>query len=1056
MQHKALFVAMLVGSIGLASCVKNIESQSVTDVRNAKAKQIESVAKLNEATAQAEVIKANAEATIAAAQAKLLEAQAKQAEATAALIQAQAELQAVNIQIQLVKLEEEKVILQAKKAELQKLIAEYEASIALAEAQMQEYLNRLANAEAQAEIDALKNQAELLKQEKLLAAAAASLEDELRARVTTVWNNYSTAVNNYNTKSVELVKKEAELAKLQAKAVDNREITYDEIVAQEAKIARLEEELEVMEEYLEMTSDEIKELIEPAREALIAANTAQAEATAIRTAANDEYYTLNGKTKEYEQGWYNNFENFVYSHSSLYQKFYGVSSKYNEETERYEKGLYFYQEEGTNLSQIFVPLWTNEEYGYGYLEQKEFAIYPESVEGVRATNTVSIPAVIKFSPAQIFTENFDQYFKALVDDKKKTAEANKESYKTNYDADVEYVEGKITALKGELAAYGDYVAAAKPEIEEARTALIKADEEVEKADADRKAKQAAYDNYVTSQASISYQAQNEKTASNALKIAEENLRKAQMDFSEKSFAVKELKDKIELDTYNLYLADSTAAKRQYEYDVAAKKVTTDIVTAKDDAIKAVTDQEGVIATAQADFNAAVEAFRAAMVVYTATPNATTLADLDTKEGKMTDARETMEKEEAKMEGETGLIAKMNAAIAAFNDVNVPAENAKKAWDSAKESADDARAKLGNKSQPASSAVNATTWQKYNQAVNDFNTAKTNLGEETDPKSSTGSAWAKYNQAKDDLEVAHKANPDDSEEYIKLYDEWQEAERVYNEKVADRATKGQELSQIYDKYREYCWITSWGYGYEKEVDTALESFIYWDVNVETSTIYKNMDSWNREYDSRFGVYVPSLHKPRIAWYEAKLKDLKAQYDENVAVEEKTVTDLEKEIAKIKEALAGYKAMETDYLAYGEELVAAKKAYYDALKDETDAKNVQSDKQAAYNALNALLTAKVVYVDENGNQMTTEQLEALINQKKQEIITANDQLEELYNQYEKFGRKDASGKYEVEYFAQLRNDIEKLEAELAILEAQIESYAAELEILLEELGGEPDVE
>jgi len=117
---------------------------------------------------------------------------------------------------------------------------------------------------------------------------------------------------------------------------------------------------------------------------------------------------------------------------------------------------------------------------------KEFAIYPEPVEGVRAANTVSIPAVIKFSPAQIFTENFDQYFKVLVDDKKKTAEANKESYKTNYDADVEYVEGKITALKGELAAYGDYVAAAKPEIEEARTALIKADEEVEKADADRK------------------------------------------------------------------------------------------------------------------------------------------------------------------------------------------------------------------------------------------------------------------------------------------------------------------------------------------------------------------------------------------------------------------------------------------------------------------------------------------------------------------------------------------------------------------------------------------
>ena len=612
-----------------------------------------------------------------------------------------------------------------------------------------------------------------------------------------------------------------------------------------------------------------------------------------------------------------------------------------------------------------------------------------------------------------------------------------------------------SALKGELAAYGDYVAAAKPEIEEARTALIKADEEVEKADADRQAKQAAYNNYVTSQASISYQAQNERMASNALKVAEENLRKAQMDFSEKNFTVEELKAKIELDTYNLYLADSTAAKRQREYNVAAEKVTTEIVTAKNDAIAAVTTQEGVIATAQANFDAAVEAFRAAMVVYTATPNATTLADLQTKEQEMNTAKQTMQTEEAKMEGETGLIAKMNAAIDAFNTVNGPAEDALKAWDSAKEIANDARAKLGNKSQPASSAVNATTWQKYNQAVIDFNTAKTDLGEETDPKSYTGSAWAKYNQAKDDLEVAHKANPDDSEEYIKLYDEWQEAERVYNERVAERATKGQELSTAYYKYPEYCWQTSSGYGYEKEVDSALESYIYWGgVNVVTSTTYKNMDSW-QTYESYFSIYVPSLHKPCIAWYEAKLKDLKAQYDENVAAQEKTVTDLEKEIAKIKEALAGYKAMETDYLAYGEELVNAKKAYYEALKDETDAKNVQSEAQAAYNALNALLTAKV-YVDENGNQKTTEQLETLITQKKKDIIAAYDQLEELYNQYMMLGRKDAAGKYEVEYIAQLRIDIEKLEAELAVLEAQIESYAAELEILLEELGGEPDVE
>lgn len=1054
MQHKALFVAMLVGSIGLASCVKNIESQSVTDVRNAKAKQIESIAKLNEATAQAEVIKANAEATIAAAQAKLLEAQAKQAEATAALIQAQAELQAVNIQIQLVKLEEEKVILQAKKAELQKLIAEYEASIALAEAQMQEYLNRLANAEAQAEIDALKNQAELLKQEKRLADAAASLEDELRARVTTVWNYYSTAVNNYNTKSVELIKKEAELAKLQAKAVDNRELTADEIMKKEAEIARLEEELENMEAYLELSSDELKALLEPAREALIAANTAAAEATAIKTAAWTEYSTLSNKTKEYEQNWYEKFQSFVYINSSLYPVF-TSGSKYNEESKRDEYGIWFYAEEGTSLDQTFVPLWTL--YNGSWVDEKETALYPEPEGGVYATHRAMIPGVVAFNPAKIYTENFDRYFKALVDNQKKSVETNKENLKTTYDNNVEYVEGQITKLQGELAAYGDYVAAAKPEFTEAREALVKALEEVEAADTDRKAKQAAYENYVTSQASISSAAQNEKNASDALVIAEENLNKAKKTYADADLKKTETDAQVKLLTDQKFEADTIEAKRHYKYNKAAEKVTTEIVTAKDNAIQAVIDQEGVIATAQTKYEDAVAAYRDAVVNYSLDPSEANATIMTTKEGEMKDAETDVKDEKAKLDGADGLIAKREAAIKAFNDVNDPAEKAKKIWEDAQENATKIANQLGNKADAPSEAENASAWAKYNFAVNAFNTAETNLGTETDPVTGT-TYWAIYNNKKEAFEVAHKANPDDSSEYIALYDAWQETERVYNDKCTEFNNKVTELNAVTNKYRFFrmrYWdgTTYMGY-YEKEVDGV--GYIYAYAN--EYHIYKDELTWletNTQYDAYFGVSVPYLHSARIAWFQAKAKDLKAQYDKDIAAQDKFVSDLEEEIAKVKAALGEFAAMETDYLAYGEELVAADKAYYEAYMDELDAQNIKDEAQAVYNAAYAILNANV-YVDEEGNQNTTKQLEALINQKKQEIITANDQLEELYNQYEKFGRKDASGKYEVEYFAQLKIDIEKLEAELAILEAQIESYAAELEILLEELGGEPDVE
>lgn len=1051
MQNKTLFAALLVGALCLSSCVKNVESESVTAVRNAKAKQIESIAKLNEATAQAEIIKANAEATIAEAQAKLLEAQAKQAEAQAALIKAQADLQEVNIQIQLVKLEEERVTLQAKKAELQKLIAEYEAAIALAEAQMQEYLNRLANAEAQAEIDALKNQAELLNQEKLLAAAAAALEDALRARVTTVWNNYSTAVNNYNTKAVELVKKEAQLAKLQAKAVDNREITYDEIVAQEAKIARLEEELEVMEEYLEMTSDEIKELIEPAREALIAANTAAAEATAIKTAAWTEYSTLSNKTKGYEHDWYDKFQSFVYNNNYLDPVF-TSGYKFNEESKRDEYGIWFYAEEGpSSLDQTFVPLWTSG--NNSWVDETEKALYPEPVEGVYASHRYMIPSVLTFNPAKIYTENFDRYFKALVDNKKKSVETDKESLKTTYDNNVEYVEGQITKLQGELAAYGDYVAAAKPEIEEARTALIKADEEVEKADADRKAKQAAYYNYVTSQASISPAADNEKNASDALVIAEENLNKAKKTYADADLKKTETDAQVKLLTDQKFKADTIEAKRHHEYNKAAEKVTPAIEKAKNDAIQAVIDQEGVIATAQTKYEDAVAAYRAAVINYSLDPTEAKATIMTTKEGEMKDAEKDVKDEKAKLEGADGLIAKREAAIKAFNDVNDPAEKAKKIWEDAQENATKIANQLGNKADAPSEAENASAWAKYNFAVNAFNTAKVNLGTETDPVTGT-TYWAVYNSRKASYEAAHKANPDDSAEYIALYDAWQEAERVYNAKNNERAEKGIKLNEAYNKYNRYCRYNA-GDGYEKEVDSTLESYIYWDgATVNKDPIYKNMESWTI-YESYFGFYVPYFHSARIAWYQAKAKDLKAQYDKDIAAQDKFVSDLEEEIAKVKAALGEFAAMETDYLAYGEELVAADKAYYEAYMDELDAQNIKDEAQAAYNALNALLTAKV-YVDENGNQKTTEQLETLITQKKKDIIAAYEQLEELYNQYEMFGRKDAAGKYEVEYIAQLMIDIEKLEAELAILEAQIESYAAELEILLEELGGEPDVE
>ena len=53
MKKKLMMVAVLLGALSLGACVDNNESASVESVRNAKAKQLESVANMNNANADA-------------------------------------------------------------------------------------------------------------------------------------------------------------------------------------------------------------------------------------------------------------------------------------------------------------------------------------------------------------------------------------------------------------------------------------------------------------------------------------------------------------------------------------------------------------------------------------------------------------------------------------------------------------------------------------------------------------------------------------------------------------------------------------------------------------------------------------------------------------------------------------------------------------------------------------------------------------------------------------------------------------------------------------------
>lgn len=111
MKKKIMMVAAILGALTLGSCVDDNESQSVTDVRNAKTEQLKAMANLANAQAEAELIIANAEKALKEAEAAYQKALADGAKQEAELAKARFE-----VEIEKIRAEAELAIINAKKA----------------------------------------------------------------------------------------------------------------------------------------------------------------------------------------------------------------------------------------------------------------------------------------------------------------------------------------------------------------------------------------------------------------------------------------------------------------------------------------------------------------------------------------------------------------------------------------------------------------------------------------------------------------------------------------------------------------------------------------------------------------------------------------------------------------------------------------------------------------------------------------------------------------------------------------------------------------------------
>lgn len=257
-----MMFAALLGAMTLGACVDNEESQSVTDIRDAKTEELKSQAALNNAQAEAAKIMANAEATLKAAEAEYQKALAEQVEAQTKLLEVEAQLAAVKVEIAQANLESKLLELERQQAELLAQKAEYEQRIAQAQ-------NTIAKNEANLDYYLAQQEWQLIQMKKNIVDATNQLESAQKIEYITLYTAYETAIGDLTQAKSDLVAKKNNLESYLAGIKSAEEIaladieSYKELIAEaEDRVAELEAKSALFEEYVTLTDAELEAKIE--------------------------------------------------------------------------------------------------------------------------------------------------------------------------------------------------------------------------------------------------------------------------------------------------------------------------------------------------------------------------------------------------------------------------------------------------------------------------------------------------------------------------------------------------------------------------------------------------------------------------------------------------------------------------------------------------------------------------------------------------------------------------------------------------------------------------
>jgi len=511
MQKKSLLVALFCGALCLTGCLKNEESASVVQVRNAKANELNSIATLNEAKAAAELIYANADATLKGAEAELKKAEAALVLAMAETEKVRAELLKTQVALQEVKVEEEGIELLKKAAELEILVAQAEVAQAKAEAQKQYWANELAQLIADAEVAAVENGLELMK-----------AQDAVEKYILTQEGAKADSAKVYARKFFRAQEKVAELqvAELAARAarvliennaMSTREWIHNEIDKKDDTISANNERIAALKKYLDVDPETAKE---EAKKAWTALNEAYNDYKVAETAL-----TKAGEAQEAENNKKADFNNESYGWPTLGSKwYYAFKEDIQELFGGLEGGIYddkhaidetFVAGEITVVDKVnaggiivpskenkfkteFIPFWHNE----ATLAEPILTRYPNlevvSKDGSDHVDLYTTP----IAPATIYYDNIKGAIDKVIAFHEDVTEQQIAKLEEDSKEDIADVKERIAVLNDWVSVHKDYVTERETKVKAAETAYVTALEDQETYEINKKDAWKAFEEYM--------------------------------------------------------------------------------------------------------------------------------------------------------------------------------------------------------------------------------------------------------------------------------------------------------------------------------------------------------------------------------------------------------------------------------------------------------------------------------------------------------------------------------------------------------------------------------